>query len=503
MLSVLAVEIDGLTLRAAVVRRGLKGLAVSDCATVERAEDNELLTAAELSMLVSRIVNCPKNAVLVSPLVTVIEVSMDKKKVRRMKPRQLKEALRWEAEPYMTVPAAESLVGYEPGQGDGKGQTGFWVSILAQEDYRSLKEAFAAGGLKLRRAYPPEVCFPVAAMQAGKGEDQAVIEVGRQAMRGALIEGGRISTYRTSPAAYAAIRAYLDGRPATGVEPMFNEAFGAWRLAGRQFTLTGPGGSDAAVVGFFRQALRLNAVALAAQAGGAASPVYASVSGAGLRELRVSGGWKRAGVDDSVELGLLIRQRAPILPVVTMLTIGALFFSHYFHLKERLKFINAEVSLLAERKEEYLSLQNQVAALEPQLAALQRKAEFLEGKALDGERLFFLVLSVVERERGVDGLTLLRAEYLPGDQVLLEGQASSPAGVSLLALALQEGEWCKHVVMESVSQVKSRKSISENQLNEQGELEEVTREEEQTVYNFRLRAALVRGADLGRPDLRP
>jgi Tfp pilus assembly protein PilN len=450
-------------------------------------------------MLVSRIAKCPKHAVVVSPLAAVIEVVIDKKKVRRMKPPQLKEALRWEAEPYMTVLAAESLVGYELGPDTGEGQMGIWVSTLAQEDYRSLKEAFAAGGLKLQKAYPPDACFPVAAMRAGKGEDQVVIDVGRQMMRAALIEDGRITAIQTVPASLAAVRAHLDGLPAPGLEPLLKKAFEAWRIAGREFVLTGPGGSDDPVVGFFREVLGLNAAALELQAGGAVSPEYASVTGAGLRQLRVFGGWKSVGVDDGVALGLLIRQRVQILPVVTVLTLLAFFLGHYFHLINQLDRHKTEVEALTAQKEEYAQLQGQAAEVEAQLSGLRQKVEFIEERALDAEKLLLLLLSVVVDTGRPGGFSIVRVQYLPGDQVLLEGEAPSPAAVTLLTLALQEENWCRHATIESIVREQKTESVVDTMVNSLGEPEEVTREVKTAVYKFRLKVSLDRSVELRVP----
>ncbi len=499
MLSVLAVEIDGLSLRAAVVGRSGRGFTVGECLTIERTEESELVTAAELSVLVSRIARCPRHAVVVSPLAAVIEIAMDKKKMRRMKPHQLKEALRWEAEPYMAVPAAESLVGYEPGPDTGEGQVGIWVSALAREDYRSLKEAFAASGLKLRKAYPPEVCFPVAAMRAGKGEDQVVIDVGRQVMRTALIEGGRITSIRTVPAGLAAVRAHLGGPPAPELKPLLKEALEAWRIAGREFVLTGPGGSGDGVVGFFREVLGLNAAALEPQAGGAVSPEYASVTGAGLRQLRVFGGWKSVGVDDGMPLGLLIRRRVQILPIVAVLVIVALFLGHYFYLINQLDRHSAEVEALTAQKEEYARLQGQAAEIEEQVSRLRQKAEFIEGRALDAEKLLLSLLTVVVYTGRPGEFSVAHVQYLPGGQVLLEGEAPSPAGGTLLALALQEENWCRHATIESIGREEKTERVVETVINPLGEPEEVTREVKSSVYKFRLKVSLDRSAELRVP----
>ncbi len=496
MLSVLAVEIDGMTLRAAVIRRNFKGFTVSDCLKIDRAGESDLITAEELSMLTSRIARCPKNAVVISPLAVVIEVAMDKKRVRKMRPYQLKEALRWEAEPYMTIPAAESLVGYELGLDTGEGNVELWVSMMPEEDYRSLKETFAGSGLKLKKVYPPDVCFPVAAMPASKRKDRVVVDLGRQTMKAALIEDGEIATFRTLPTSLAATRAHLDGLPAPELESSLKDIFAAWDIAGREVVLTGPGGLDADIVDFFRNGLGFNAAALELPAGAGGGPEYASVTGAGLRQLRVFGGWKTVGLDDGVDLGLLIRQRVQILPVVAVLMVVVLFLGHYFYLRNQLDRAGAEVGALTAQKEAYTRLQGEAAELENQVAALKQKAEFIEGHALDSEKILLLLLSVAARSGGGGEISRLNVQYLPGDQISLEGQGMSPASVDLLALTMQKETWCKHAMVESITREETTETVSYKMFNLLGEEEVGTTELEKTVYKFKIKVSVDRQADL-------
>ncbi|ACV63450.1 Fimbrial assembly family protein [Desulfofarcimen acetoxidans DSM 771] len=495
MFSVLAVEIDGMTLRAAVIRRNLKGFMVGDCLKIDRTEESELITAEELSMITSRIARCPKNVVVVSPLAAVIEVAMDKKRLRKMRPYQLKEALRWEAEPYMTVPAAESLVGYELGLETGDGHVWIWVSTLPEEDYRSLKETFAGGGLKLRRVYPPDVCFPVAAMLACKRKDKVVIDLGQQTMRAALIEDGDITAFRTLPADLAATRAHLDGLSSSELEPSLKEVFNAWEIAGRRVILTGPGGLDADIVEFFREKMGFEAAALELRGSGNCTPEFAAVAGAGMRQLHFGVSWKKVGINDDVELGLLIRQRVQVLPMVAVLVIVAIFLSHYFYLKYQLRQFSMEAGDLKVQKEEGTRLQNSSSEMEKQRSALKQKAEFIQGHALDKEKVFQLLLSVTVRCSGLGELSRMNVQYLPDDLVLLQGEALSPANVNELALTLQKEVWCKHAAIESIGRVEKTEKIVLNKMDAPEELEL-----KETVYNFTIKVSVDPEAELSVPS---
>ncbi|MCL6447055.1 MAG: PilN domain-containing protein [Armatimonadetes bacterium] len=488
MFSVLAVEIDGMTLRAAVLRRNFRGIAVSDCLQLDRAEESEMITAAELSMITSRIAKCPKSAVVVSPLAAVIELAMDSKRMRKLKSSRLKEALRWEAEPYMVIPAAESLVGYEVGFETGEGQTGVRVSVMLDEDYRSLKKVFAECNLRLKKVYPPDVCFPVGAVFAGKEKDWVVVDVGRQAMKFALVEDGKITAFRTLPAGLAASRAHLDGLPSAEPEPSLKEIFEAWGVAGRKVLLTGPGGLEAGVVEFFRQKMGADAAVLHLQAGGDFTPAFASALGAGLRQIYLRGGWKSAGVDDGVELARLIRQRVQVLPVAAVLAVVVLFCGHYVFLKQQLSRCNAEVGALQAQKESYSRLKNEAEEIEKQILTLKKKLDFLQGSALDKEKVLWALLSTLARSGPAD-FTLKKFEPLGDDLYSVQGECSSPASVNVLAMTLQGKEWCRQVNIESISRRTATEKITEKIAGSGGE-KEMTAEVANNVYEFSIKVLL-------------
>lgn len=155
LLAVLAIEIDGTTLRAAVVRRKLRTITVSNCLKLERTAENAAISAEELSSITSRIDGCPKNVVVIRPLAAMVEIAMDSKVLKKMKPYQLKEAARWEAEPYMAFPATESLVGYEKGLELNAGQTGIWVSMMPGDDFQHMKKTFDEMGYRLKSVLRP------------------------------------------------------------------------------------------------------------------------------------------------------------------------------------------------------------------------------------------------------------------------------------------------------------------------------------------------------------
>nr|HID13584.1 hypothetical protein [Anaerolineae bacterium] len=306
MTAILVLEIDGKMLRAAVLRRRFRGYTVTDCLRLDRTEEGDLPTAAELATVTSRIANCPKSVAVVSPLAMVIELTMDRSRLKKMRPEQLKEALRWEAEPYTAIPAAESLAGYDIGAETGEGQVEVRVAVMPAEDYRSLKRLLAEKGLRLKKVYPPEACFPLAGMLTGEDEG-LFIDIGQETMRFALVSDGDVTAYRSLPVGLAAARAHVDGLPAPELEPGLAEVFRAWGLGDRKVIITGRGALDGDIVRFFGE--RFGADALGLEAAGAPVPDFAAALGAGVRELSLSGRRRLAGIDDRVPLTKLVRER--------------------------------------------------------------------------------------------------------------------------------------------------------------------------------------------------
>ena len=93
MFSILALELDGPIIRAAVLKQTVRGIRVIECLESSRPSEGESLTAEELEMLISRIDKCPRSLVVVTPQVEMVEITMEAKRVEKMKPYQIREAI--------------------------------------------------------------------------------------------------------------------------------------------------------------------------------------------------------------------------------------------------------------------------------------------------------------------------------------------------------------------------------------------------------------------------
>lgn len=487
-MSVLVIEIDGSTLRAAVVRRKFRDFSVSRCITLERAEDSPMLTPADLAAVLARIEKCPKNVVVVSSQVEMVEIAMDAKRLKKMKAYQIKEAVRWEAEPYMAAPATETLVGYERGPESPDGQVSLWVSMLAEESYQSLKKSLADNGLMLKRVYPPDVCFPVGALFSEKEKDMVVLDVSQENMRFALVEDRDITAFRTLPGNMAAAKAYLDGLPVPELEHVIKEISLDPSLGSRKLVITGPGGLDQEIVNFFGQKLMLEAAGLQRQCDGHPATEFASVVGAGMRELYLLRDWKSAGIDDSIPLAKQLRERLHVFPLLVAGTILVFFLGHYLLLDHQSK--KAEVRLASlqqerdeakSRAERYQSLKQEEAKLKKEDKLLREKKDFLQTGSRDRHgdlETFFKALYSHSPAHTTIGLI---APGTAKGQWFVAGGSYSATSVLSLATRLQSELWCEHVKTIGIGEEKGKVTVT---VYDGDKL--VTKEVEENIYLFGL-----------------
>ncbi|MBM7854494.1 hypothetical protein JOC37_000867 [Desulfohalotomaculum tongense] len=491
-LSVLVLETDGKELRAAVVRRGLRGFSLEHCLKLERLAEDGPVTGEELEAVASRITRCPKNVVLVTPLVSMVELSLEAGLVKKVRSYQLKEMLRWEAEPYMTIPAGESLVGYQLGLESGDGQVEVWVTMLPAEDFAAIKKTFADTGFRLKRVYPPDLCFPVGALLAEKEkkkENVAVVDLGFQTMKVALVEEREISSLRTMPTGLAAAEVGLADLPASELESDLARVFEDPTVLSCRMLLTGPGALDEKILEFFQRETQGRASALSIRSGGF-SPEYAAVFGAGLRELFFRGGWKTAGIDDSVDPVRRFRERVHVFPILAVTVIAVFFMAHYLVLNFQMKRAEVQLAVLTQQRDElkgkagrYDSLKKEAEELEQKRLLTAEKIRFLEAGAVNQE--VEKVLAALLRHGPPD---LLFAQMVPAgaDRWLVRGISRSAVSPSTLALKMQGEEWCEYARVMEVTW--KEKAIKQTTLSVDG-LEESEVVEEADGYGFTMEIA--------------
>lgn len=486
LLSVLALELDGPVLRAAAVRRAFRSFVVGEHLEAARPEEGAPLAPEEARMVAAKIPGCPRDVVVVTPEVEMVEVVMDARRVRKMSPEQLREAVRWEAEPYCTLPAAECLVGYELGLETWEGQQAIWVTMFPRADYQALKRALSGAGLRLRRVYPPDVCFGAAAGRWDPAPEKIAVDVGLKAIRLTLVADGESCSYRVLPYGLEALRLHLDGLSDEGLTSALAEVFEAWEGRGLKVVLTGAGAGEAGVADFFRQFCAGAAPLTIPAKSGAASAAFASAAGAALRELYLSGKWKTVGPTDAVSALRLFRERIYLYPLLASAAIIVFFLGHWLWLAHQTRVAEKQAAALKEERETLSKLKNESEELEKKCRLLQTQLDFLSrgGSAeLASAADFWAALGAA----APPDLALKEVKPGGGGLWLVAGESGSVKSIRAFVLALQQEVWCNYARIESIGRTEKTEKTSSPETGREEERKEV-------VFSFSLRVAVKEGA---------
>ncbi|MBT9173815.1 MAG: hypothetical protein DDT21_02221 [Syntrophomonadaceae bacterium] len=492
MFQVLALEIDGPVIRCAVVaRKGLKKVTISRHESFTRLEEEGApLSPDELSMVTARLTAIPQDCVVVTPRAAFLQVALPemqavsawKGRARKVRGAKLAAALRQETEAYTGTAAEEMLLGYERLP---EAENEFWVTAFPLEEYRQLKEVLAAGGLRLKRVYPPDCCFAVAAahfMAPGAGQC-LVIDAGSGALRLANYERGRLYSYRSVP--LFEMRQFGEFTredweqllAELGLEKAELARTWAGRTKGGEpaLSVTGVGSLEESVPVFLKSFLDREVTALAMPAGemvtaGVCGGDYATVAGAGLRELLYPFLPGRAlGVSDQLPILQQAAQKAYLAPVAVVLLSFLVLGGHYLLIIRQIGAAEAELAVLAREREEVRGAvarmqedEKKVTEFTEKRLLLADKVDYLQNRLPQYGRLLHAVLAAMDAEAGM-AIKFVQIELLEqGKQFIVSGESADSGSIHRLAVALQGEEWCAFgKVEEIVREVREEEALAE------------------------------------------
>lgn len=488
MFQVLALEIDGPLIRCAVAaRKSLKKIHIISCESFARLEDEEgaPLSADELSMVAARLPALPRDCVVVTPRAAFLQMVLPPAQgKRKLRGRRLLEALRQESEAYTGMPAAEMLLGFErlpdeplaaaPAPRAPQAGDAFWLTAYPLEEYRQLKEVLAESGLKLKRVYPPDCCFPAAAAFFAPRNAPAVrlvLDAGSALVRLAGVKGGRLRSYRTVP--LFAAKPYREYTREEWEELLAELGLEAAELAriwagGRQgepgmLSVTGVGSLEESVLTVLRSFVDAEAAALLIPAARQAAPGscggdFASVVGAALRELLLPYLSSRSpGVSDQPSAWQALAQKAYLVPVSVLLLFFLVFGVHYLLIMRQ---IEAESMRLEELRREQQEVQSAVARMEEeekraaalgeQRLLLADKTDYLQNRLPQYGALLHAVLAAMDAEAGA-AIKFVQIEMLDrGGQFIISGESADSGSIHRMAVALQGERWCTFAKVEEI-----------------------------------------------------
>lgn len=462
---VLAIEAATDTVHGALVRRRYGRISVVATATVARqpreAGDDSLLLPAEIAALAGRCEARAGACVVVSERVQSVPMTMAMGKLRRLRPEQIREALRWEAEPYLGYPPAEAMAGYDASRmAQATGREAqvlgtFLPAIAFQQCREDCREA--APGLRLTRVYGLDAAMAVLARQTAGDGDLALLHLHGDACDVMGWRDGQAGALVRLPLGAETLSRHLDDAGQDDLASVFREAVDAHRLsATAPLLLTGQRCADEAIRAWLGRAVGRDLAAWTPPpaAEGCEAGAAAVCIAAALRELGPPAE-RQPGISDEQPLRLRVKQRVHTLPVLLSALVVVLLLLHYAWLRWEAHGVDDELARLKSQIEQ----RQQALAANDELRAEQTRLH-RELRDLEESRVFLTTTEPADR-RQVAALAAALARHVPpGVQVTrleslppaagrrrlrLSGGARTATAVNAYAGAVQGEPWCAGV----------------------------------------------------------
>lgn len=478
---ILVVEVAAKHIMAALVAKKGRKIEILDFSQINKSNPEDILPAiGDIRTLAMRMGYTSGPAACVTSLARAVEISMNREKVSAMNHYQLKEAVKWEVEPYTGVPGTQAIIGVKKEdedttesdvvtEADEIGADGtdiaLNVSVMERNIYRAVKERFRIAGFKLLRIYPPDVCFYMPLfVEAFKGT-KAILDIGEDYSNFAILKGKKPVLINTISASVEAITDHLKGN--LSVELESNLKFTARQVPEPMpLIISGPGAGERLIVDYISSLCANGAepISLEKTAGltvadrDDSDAVFASVVGAGIRELG-SKNERLVGISDAEPLAIRLKRSAYLAPVIATAFLVVFFFGHYQYMvwqEDSFKLQIAEISAELERREagkarfdrakaEMDALEREIELAEKRIALVTYGADADIAQVID----FFNDIAVLIPEDVV-----LEAIVQEGElKYRITGRSRDLSYVGIFASAMQKREWCESVVINSIGKI--------------------------------------------------
>ena len=474
----LAVEVAGKYIRAAVVTKKGKGFEILDFSQVNRPDPDDDLPAIEaIKTLATRMDYTSGPAVYVTSLARAVEISMNSKKISGMKHYQLMEAVKWEVEPYTGVTGMQAIVGVEkkekaapePGmiQEQDEEDIAVNVSVIEKNIYRAIKERFKVAGFKLVRIYPPEVCFYMPVFMEEFESPRSILDIGQDYSNFAILKGESPTLINTLPVSMEAIIDHLTGNPSGELESSL-------KFTARQapepmpLIISGPGAGDRRIVNYI-SSLSANgaepivlkkAAGLTGSGDDSLNAVYATVAGAGIRDLK-SKKERLAGVNDVEPLVPRLKKSAYLMPLIATVLLITFLFGHFQYMrwqessfKSRITRLSAELKEKKACNSKYDKALKESEDLKKEIELAKNRIAFATNKADED------IAHVINFFRDIAGsipenIVLEKLIQEKKLEYRLAGKSLDLSSVGGFATKMQEKGWCESVVIKSIEKTEA------------------------------------------------
>jgi Tfp pilus assembly protein PilN len=451
----LAVEVAGRHIRAALITKKGRGFEILDFSQVDRPDPEDDLPAIEaIKTLATRMDYTSGPAVYVTSLARAVEISMNRKKASKMKHYQLMEAVKWEVEPYTGVTGMQALIGVkkkekaapEPGMilEQDEEDIAVNVSVIEKNIYRAIKERFKIAGFKLVRIYPPEVCFYMPVFMEEFESPRAILDIGQDYSNFAILKG-------ESPTLISTLKFTARQVP----EPM-------------PLIISGPGAGERRIVDYISSICANGAetIALKKAAGltvagdDSLNAVYATVAGAGIRDLK-SKKEKLAGINDAEPLVPRLKKSAYLMPLIVTVLLIIFLFGHFQYMrwqessfKSRIAKLSAELKEKKARHSKYDKALKESGALKKEIDFAKNRIAFATNKADED------IAHVIDFFRDIAGLipeNVILEKLIQENKLeyRLAGKSLDLSSVGGFATKMQAKKWCESVVIKSIEKTEA------------------------------------------------
>ena len=465
---ILAVEVGGDQLLAAVVRRRGRHTRILDFASIDRRNAGEDLPDSEdLKQIAQRLSYNGDAVVLASQLARTIQISVNAVRAKKLKSYQLAESMRWEVEPYTGINGVHALVGVEKEQTEvdavllaleGESEVDVNVAVIEKNVFLALRQICKKAGLKLRRVYSPEVCFYVPALNGE--EARAVLDIGNDLSSFALLRGKSPKQISAYPVGRESIRDILDGQPLEEMESSLRYVIEQTPQP-LPLLVTGHGTLDKDIIAWLDELSPTGAAGLQLKRENKLSDtshdslnaVFATAVGAAMRELG-GGRLRRLGITDVVPLPLRLKNSAYLMPLVVAALLAATLFGHYQWMviekhgfDERIKELSAGLQGKQQKEKAFKREKKRLDGLREEIALAKNRISFVTGGSDDN--LSELIDVLFAFTLLPENMTLEKIEQQQGC-FRLSGIAAAPQNVSRFAVRIQQEPWCRSVSIETL-----------------------------------------------------
>ena len=439
---ILAIELAGNALRAVVVKRQGRSIAILAGAEIHiHAPPDAAVNQEDIRRLLEQLRRYPKRVVLLSRDVKFLTSELPIPPDVKVSSEKMQEAVRWEADPYLDFPVSEGLYGYEQplqsraqsadrrftGEAVGK-TTPVLISAVSKDYYRRWKYICKNLNLVLSRVYAQECAFAFSVARSSEGTaNKIVLNLQGNLVTGALLKRGFPLIFHSTP--LEAVETLLsklaaDAEQAGEVIITGDEEEAAKKIANR-------------LKGQFQLSIRMwkpendieNCLTPTSPTIG---PRFAGLVGAALQELKITAG-NRLGITDQIALSKRLKATFHILPLAMVGTVALGFLCHYLLMLSSSWHFSRTIERLTVQKKKLLGNMSYLTQLRTETRDLNRQRRYIEQVLPAQHADLVSFLDCISKGIPFD-VVLHRIVY---DTFLLQGESLSVASVTAFVRNLE------------------------------------------------------------------